>query len=235
VASKAPRPTRAAVKKAVRALVLELDDRGLLLMHDPRLPCATALIAGEPISGSWWGHQKGELIYEALGRLDGTRVAWPKLLGGKVTLLHRSLWPSLISAARSGAEWQRAGLGADARALLARLAKSETLRSDALRLPPGSRKIGAIVSELEARLLIYSESEHTEAGHHSRALVPYQLWQRQKGITDRELPPPAAALDALEEAAARALGERVLERLLPWKTARRARPTRGTAVKSRRQ
>ena len=210
-----------------------VEQYGVLLLHDPLLVSATRLIAGEPVKGSWWGHTSGSLIYETLNRLEQDEVAWSKLLGGKVTLVHRRLWPALIAVARSGAAWQTKGLKPDARTLLTRLKKGQALRSDELRLPPGSRKPGAVVTELEARLLVYSQEEHTSSGHHARALVPYPVWQRQKRISDKQLPPLELALETLSEAAARSLGEKALTQFLPWETPHKARPRARTGVRSR--
>jgi hypothetical protein len=36
-----------------------LECYGILLETDPKLPSAAALVAGSPISGSWWLHPKG--------------------------------------------------------------------------------------------------------------------------------------------------------------------------------
>ncbi len=223
----------AAIEKSLQRLRKAIEEYGVLFVHDTASLCATQLVAGEAVKGSWWGQPSGTLIYEVLNRLDNAEVAWPKLLGGKLTLVHRRLWPALIAAARSEAPWQIDGLRKDARALVARLRKGETLRSDELRLPRGSRKPGLIVSELESRLLVYCEQEHTDSGHHARVLLPYALWQRRVRIRDAELPRLDAALDGLAEAAARSLGESALSKLLPWEKAPGTRPRRRTGVRSR--
>ncbi len=61
------------------------------------VPNLAERIAGGPIRGSWWSHPKGRLIYRA------TRVAQAspeilvcRLVDGKVTLVHRRLWPALV-------------------------------------------------------------------------------------------------------------------------------------------
>ncbi|HVJ19675.1 MAG TPA: hypothetical protein VM686_29845 [Polyangiaceae bacterium] len=226
-------PTSAEIEKALGRLRTTIADYGLLLLHDPLLFCATQLIAGAPVKGSWWGAPSGALAYEAFNRLDNDEVAWPKLLGGKLTLVHRRLWPALVAVARSGAPWQTRGLEPDSRALLARLEKAGKLRSDEIELPRGSRKIGVLVTELEARLLAYCEQEHTGSGHHARLVVPYAVWQRQKRIFARTLPPLETAIEDLSEAAVRSLGERALGRFLPWQEARKARPRARTGVRSR--
>jgi hypothetical protein len=64
------------------------------------VPRMTEVIAGEPIAGSWWGHPKGHEIYavlEVLTSADDVLVC--RAVRGKVTLVHRRLWPALIRAA----------------------------------------------------------------------------------------------------------------------------------------
>jgi hypothetical protein len=55
------------------------------------------VIAGEPITGSWWGHAKGHEIYSVLSFLEESPdVLVCRLIDGKVTLVHRRVWPALI-------------------------------------------------------------------------------------------------------------------------------------------
>ena len=64
------------------------------------LPNVAELVAGEPIKGSWWGHPKGHEIFDALGELDNSPdVVRLRLVNGKVTLVHRRMWPALVRAA----------------------------------------------------------------------------------------------------------------------------------------
>ena len=58
------------------------------------------LVAGEPITGSWWGHRASHEIFEAINRLaDSPDVARMRLVNNKVTLVHRRLWPALLRLA----------------------------------------------------------------------------------------------------------------------------------------
>jgi uncharacterized membrane protein YccC len=78
-----------------------LIEHGMLLesARGP-LPNVAEMIAGEPIRGSWWGHGSGTAIFEALNRLaDSPDVVRTRLVNGKVTLVHRRLWPALVRAA----------------------------------------------------------------------------------------------------------------------------------------
>jgi hypothetical protein len=64
------------------------------------VPRLTEAIAGEPIRGSWWGHTKGHAIYEVLGVVTSSPdVLVCRAVRGKVTLVHRRLWPALVRAA----------------------------------------------------------------------------------------------------------------------------------------
>ena len=61
------------------------------------IPNVAQLVAGEPISGSWWGHPAGHEIFEAINRLAASPdVARMRLVNHKITLVHRRLWPALL-------------------------------------------------------------------------------------------------------------------------------------------
>lgn len=68
------------------------------------VPSLAEAIAGGRIRGSWWGHPKGREIYavsEAVSESPDVLVC--KLVDGKVTYVHRRLWPPLVRlAARIG-------------------------------------------------------------------------------------------------------------------------------------
>jgi hypothetical protein len=64
------------------------------------LPNLAEQIAGEPIRGSWWGHPAGREIFAVLGRLLATSdVVATRLVEGKITLVHRRVWPALVRVA----------------------------------------------------------------------------------------------------------------------------------------
>jgi hypothetical protein len=63
----------------------------------PRLVDA---IAGAPVSGSWWAHASGRRIFVVLQALDDcSDVLVCRLVQGKVSMVHRRLWPALVRAA----------------------------------------------------------------------------------------------------------------------------------------
>jgi predicted component of type VI protein secretion system len=72
----------------------------VLVAANGPVPKLTEAIAGEQIKGSWWGHPKGHAIYAALQVVtDDEDVLVCRAVNGKVTLVHRRLWPALIAAA----------------------------------------------------------------------------------------------------------------------------------------
>ena len=61
------------------------------------VPNLAEWIAGERIRGSWWGHRRGPQIFRCSRAIrDSKEVVVCRLLGGKVTYLHRRLWPALV-------------------------------------------------------------------------------------------------------------------------------------------
>jgi hypothetical protein len=70
------------------------------------VPSLAEAIAGEPIRGSWWGHGKGREIFRASRAVcECPNVLVCKLVDGKITYIHRRLWPALIKlASRFGKE-----------------------------------------------------------------------------------------------------------------------------------
>ena len=63
-------------------------------------PSLAEAVAGGPIRGSWWGHPKGQEIFrvaEAVSESPDILVC--KLVSGKVTYVHRRLWPALVRLA----------------------------------------------------------------------------------------------------------------------------------------
>ena len=182
---------------------------GLLLLVDSRLPSVAGLVVGEPVRGSWWGHPLGRRIWLCAFLLSHRRDALEtKLLGGKVTFVHRRLWPALVGVAASGEPWQEKGLPPRARALLARVRREGTLQTE-------GRLSGEAGRQLETRLLVRSWEVHTERGAHAKVLEPWGRWARRMRVWRSRLTPDAGRR-ALEVAAAR-MGEKEGARLLlPW-------------------
>jgi hypothetical protein len=89
-----------------------LAEHGMLLESARgSLPNVAELIAGEPIKGSWWGHPQGHAIFNELQLLDESPdVVRLRLVRGKVTLVHRRLWPAVARVADHFAPKQLAAL-----------------------------------------------------------------------------------------------------------------------------
>jgi hypothetical protein len=87
--------------------LVALVEAGILLESAKGpIPNLAELVAGERISGSWWGHPRGHDIYAAINLVrDSPDVVALRLVKGKITLVHRRLWPAIVRvAARFPAE-----------------------------------------------------------------------------------------------------------------------------------
>jgi hypothetical protein len=64
------------------------------------VPSLAAAIAGEPVRGSWWSHPKSREIFSVTRAVrDSHEVLVCRLIKGKITLVHRRMWPALVRAA----------------------------------------------------------------------------------------------------------------------------------------
>jgi hypothetical protein len=78
-----------------------VEDHGVVLESGHgSVPSLVEAIAGEAIRGTWWGHPKGRAIFRATRVVrDSADVLVCRLLGGKITYIHRRLWPALVRLA----------------------------------------------------------------------------------------------------------------------------------------
>ncbi|HEY2744815.1 MAG TPA: hypothetical protein VGL86_09340 [Polyangia bacterium] len=75
------------------------------------IPSLAEFVAGEKIRGSWWGHKKGRDIFRALTAVyESPDVVATTVVDGKITLVHRALWPALATLGYEG-RIDRARLG----------------------------------------------------------------------------------------------------------------------------
>ena len=194
---------------AFQEVLQALESTGLLLLTDRLLPSVTSMVAGEPVRGSWWSHPRSHQIYAVATRLeDDPDVTTAKLVSGKVTFVHRRLWPSLLAVVRSGEPWQCRGLSAEARSLLASVETRGQLRLDSwLQGKRDASTSKRAAGELEKRLLVHVDEVHTESGAHSKALESWGQWARRADV-DGQLEPVAGrqnleqALAAMEDCSA---------------------------------
>ena len=64
-------------------------------------PSLAARIAGGPIHGSWWGHPMSHEIFALIQNVHESKAAVVCTLArGKITYIHRHLWPAFVRMAR---------------------------------------------------------------------------------------------------------------------------------------
>jgi hypothetical protein len=198
-------------------VIRALDRYSILLETDPKLPSVAGVVAGSPIRGSWWGHPKGHEIFRVSERLaNSPDVVVVKLLSCKVTWVARPLWPALISIGTAREAWQMEGLSAGALYLLDAVTAAEETRTDTTKWSLGKKSIGDAVRELEKRILIYSESVHTEAGSHAKLIRTWDRWARNAGFKGRKMAPQQAR-EQFEEVVDRLNVEFKAKGRLPWR------------------
>lgn len=78
-----------------------VQERGVVLASAKgNAPSLVEEIVGHPVKGSWWAHPEGKHIYATLRAVtESGEVLVCRLVGGKVTLIHRRLWPALARLA----------------------------------------------------------------------------------------------------------------------------------------
>jgi hypothetical protein len=85
---------------AVEALAFVKEHGVVLVSANGPVPRLTEVIAGERIKGSWWGHPKSHQIFAILEAVtESEDVLVCRLVKGKITLVHRRLWPALVRLA----------------------------------------------------------------------------------------------------------------------------------------
>lgn len=182
-----------------------IEADGLLMLQDPALPSLVRMVAGEPVKGSWWAHPSGGEIFAIASALDDDPdVATMKLVAGKVTFVHRRLWPAVVAIGRSNARWQIEGLGRPARALLERLEQTGELAAT-----------GEDAKLVVARLLAHGAQRHTDAGHHANVLQSWTRFAQLHAIGD-ELPTPTAAREQIERVVKAWALDEAKRAKLPW-------------------
>src|SRR5882672_9149505 len=79
-----------------------IEEHGVVLASAKvPVPRLTETIVKESIKGSWWAHPKSQQIFAVLQAVaDSEDVLVCRLVKGKVTYIHRRLWPALVRAAK---------------------------------------------------------------------------------------------------------------------------------------
>lgn len=79
-----------------------IAEHGIVLerARGPR-PNLVERIAGGTVPGSWWAHPRANEIFAILSAVrDYPEIIACRLIDGKVTLIHRRVWPALVLLAR---------------------------------------------------------------------------------------------------------------------------------------
>jgi hypothetical protein len=64
------------------------------------VPSLAQAVAGEPVRGSWWAHPKANDIFRLSRSIRSSPdVLVCRLVDGKITYVHRRLWPALVRVA----------------------------------------------------------------------------------------------------------------------------------------
>jgi hypothetical protein len=85
-----------------RRSALSFVKRNGIVLESARgpLPNLAEAVVGRRIRGSWWGHARGKEIFGLTRAVrDSTDVLVCRLVGGKITYVHRRLWPALVRLA----------------------------------------------------------------------------------------------------------------------------------------
>jgi hypothetical protein len=189
-------PRGIALLNTIRVVFDALETGGLLLLQDKSFPSVVTLVTRGPVHGSWWAHPRSHEIFRCASAIAADPgVLVTKLLDGKVTFVHKRLWPAVLAVATAREPWQTAGLAPDPRALWRRVDKAGSLIAS-----------GKAAKEIECRLLVHAEQIHTEAGSHKSGLETWKAWARRTGA---ETTISAAEGRSRLEAAVTALGGRV--------------------------
>jgi hypothetical protein len=167
-----------------KLVMSQLQRFGLLLESDPRLPSICSLITGAPVRGSWWSHPLAHAIFHVSGQLaDHADVLITKLISGKVTFVHRKLWPEIFAIGTAREPWQTKDLSPAARSMLKMVSEQGSLRTDQISWPrPVKGKPGDAARELEQKLLIHAGEFHTATGAHAKLLESWQHWAQRTGF-----------------------------------------------------
>jgi len=189
--------------------LLEYD---LLLDTDPRFPSVTGFVADDTGGRSWWAHPQAKQMYGlSCGLRDHPDVLMVKLVSGKVTFIHRPLWPAIVAIGTAREPWQMEGLSKEAKALLKKAGRDRKVFSS-----------GDPVRELETRLLVHAASVHTELGSHAKEVQSWESWAKTARLGKVKLT-PAEAKAQLESVVERLNKQFGAKGTLPWQNKGRRR------------
>ena len=193
-------------------LTERLIEYDLLLDTDPKFPSVTGFVADDTGGRSWWAHPQAKQMYGlSCGLRDHPDVLMVKLVSGKITFIHRPLWPAIAAIGTAREPWQMEGLSKEAKALLKKAGKDRRVFSS-----------GDPVRELETRLLVHAASVHTELGSHAKEVQSWESWAKTARLGKVKLT-PAEAKAQLESVVERLNKQFGAKGTLPWQNKGRRR------------
>ena len=97
------------ITTADQALDLVREHGVVLASAKGPAPRLSEAIIGAAIKGSWWAHPESHRIYAILTEVaESEQILVCRLINGRITLVHRRLWPLLIRLAERFAPEQLA-------------------------------------------------------------------------------------------------------------------------------
>jgi hypothetical protein len=155
-----------------------LEKDRILLLQDKVFPNIVTKIVGQSIAGSWWGHPLANPIYNGLQWLEDTpSVLVLKLISGKVTYLHESLFSDIYSIVVEPRDWQLKKLNEEDLKLLKYLSKKEKVSAEDRNVIELVKDPKKSFVKLEKKLLVHSEEVHTATGKHVKE---FRVWKNSK-------------------------------------------------------
>lgn len=152
-----------------------IEKHKILLLQDKSFPNIVSKIVGEDIVGSWWGHPLANPIYNGLQWLEENHsVLVLKLISGKVTYIHESLFLDMYSVVQAPRGWQTKKLKDDELKLLKYISKKKKITSNDPKLAELAKDPKKGLTKLETNLLVFSSEEHTDSGKH---IKEFKVWQ----------------------------------------------------------
>lgn len=157
-----------------------------LVMLAPELPLPSLVseVAGEDLKGGWWGHDAAHLIFALYTDLRAhPDVLTAKLIDGKITFVHRALWPSLLRVV-TDVKWRRMRrclLLDESRVLLNLVRRHKLLRmsraTNIAEIQNMNRKtLKRAKKNLEKSVLVRADQAHTDKGRHETIFEAWGHW-----------------------------------------------------------
>ena len=127
------------------------------------VPSLAEAIAGGPIRGSWWGHPKGKEIFRAAAAVIASGdVLVCKLVDGKITYVHRRLWPALVR-------------------LASRLSKAQLAKVEEEHTPSGAHKSRRLAFPLWVPPEVLKAAQRLSEEEAEGQLSAWPQWGRGRG------------------------------------------------------